>query len=311
MSTFEHDLTKGNIWKQLVWFAVPFFISNLIQSLYSLIDLIILGHFGGTNSISAANIGGQVLVILTNLAAGLSGGGTVMLGNYLGSKRKDKINGAISTLFITLTVMAAAFMVLLFILKQPLLRLLDTPEEAFSQAEQYLFICTLGLLFIYGYNALSAIMRGLGDSRTPMIFVMIAGSYTPICLIALHNRTGYILCALVWSIAILGILLKGLWITCPKWLSSVLYIGMGWLCVLAFVPIFHSLPRAGFGWLLAGGIIYTIGGVIYSLKLPLFNARHKNFGSHEIFHVFIMLGSACHFIVMYCFISLRFSMRST
>lgn len=174
MSTFEHDLTKGNIWKQLVWFAVPFFISNLIQSLYSLIDLIILGHFGGTNSISAANIGGQVLVILTNLAAGLSGGGTVMLGNYLGSKRKDKINGAISTLFITLTVMAAAFMVLLFILKQTLLRLLDTPEEAFSQAEQYLFICTLGLLFIYGYNALSAIMRGLGDSRTPMIFVMIA-----------------------------------------------------------------------------------------------------------------------------------------
>ena len=92
-------------------------------------------------------------------------------------------------------------------------------------------------------------------------------------------------------------------ITCPKWLSSVLYIGMGWLCVLAFVPIFHSLPKAGFGWLLAGGIIYTIGGIIYGLKLPLFNSRHKNFGSHEIFHVFVMLGSACHFILMYCFIS--------
>ena len=136
-----------------------------------------------------------------------------------------------------------------------------------------------------------------------MIFVMIAGSYTPVCLIALHNRIGYILCGLVWTVAILGILLKGLWINCPKWLSSVLYIGMGWLCVLAFVPIFHSLPKAGFGWLLAGGIIYTIGGVIYGLKLPLFNARHKDFGSHEIFHVFIMLGSACHFILMYCFIS--------
>ena len=119
-----------------------------------------------------------------------------------------------------------------------------------------------------------------------MIFIMIAGSYTPVCLIALHNRIGYILCGLVWTIAILGILLKGLWINCPKWLSSVLYIGMGWLCVLAFVPIFHSLPRAGFGWLLAGGIIYTIGGVIYGLKLPLFNARHQSFGSHEIFHVF-------------------------
>ena len=110
MGTFEHDLTKGNIWKQLVKFAVPFFISNLIQSLYSLVDLIILGHFGGTNSISAANIGGQVLVILTNLAAGLAGGGTVMIGNYLGSKQKDKINGTISTLLITLMVMAAVFM---------------------------------------------------------------------------------------------------------------------------------------------------------------------------------------------------------
>ena len=136
-----------------------------------------------------------------------------------------------------------------------------------------------------------------------MIFVMIAGSYTPVCLIVLHNRIGYILCALVWSIAILGMILKGCWITCPKWLSSVLYIGMGWLCVLAFVPIFHALPRAGFDWLLAGGIIYTIGGVIYALKVPLFNSRHKNFGSHEIFHIFVMLGSACHFVVMYFFVA--------
>ena len=132
---------------------------------------------------------------------------------------------------------------------------------------------------------------------------MIAGSYTPVCLIVLHNHIGYILCALVWSVAILGIILKGCWITCPKWLSSVLYIGMGWLCVLAFVPIFHALPRAGFGWLLAGGIIYTIGGVIYALKVPLFDSRHKNFGSHEIFHIFVMLGSACHFVVMYFFVA--------
>ena len=136
-----------------------------------------------------------------------------------------------------------------------------------------------------------------------MIFVMIAGSYTPVCLIVLHNKIGYILCALVWATAILGIVFKAFWVTCPKWISSVLYIGMGWLCVLAFMPIIHALPKAGFGWLLAGGIIYTIGGVVYALKLPIFNAKHKNFGSHEIFHVFIMLGSACHFIVMYCFVA--------
>ena len=137
-----------------------------------------------------------------------------------------------------------------------------------------------------------------------MIFVMIAGSYTPVCLIVLHNKIGYILCALVWATAILGIVFKAFWVTCPKWISSVLYIGMGWLCVLAFMPIIHALPKAGFGWLLAGGIIYTIGGVIYALKLPIFNAKHKNFGSHEIFHEFIMLGSACHFIVMYCFVAI-------
>lgn len=171
------------------------------------------------------------------------------------------------------------------------------------------FILTMILLYAastlyHSVDSTEKVNRRLRKMDHMMIFIMIAGSYTPVCLIALHNRTGYFLCALVWGIAIVGIVLKGLWINCPKWLSSVLYIGMGWLCVLAFVPIFHALPRAGFNWLLAGGIIYTIGGVIYALKLPIFNARHKNFGSHEIFHVFIMLGSACHFVLMYFFISI-------
>ena len=135
-----------------------------------------------------------------------------------------------------------------------------------------------------------------------MIFMLIAGSYTPVCLIVLGGKVGYTLCAIVWGIAIAGIILKLFWITCPKWFSSVLYIAMGWLCVLAFVPIFHALPRAGFDWLLAGGIIYTIGGVIYALKLPVFNALHKYFGSHEIFHLFVMGGSVCHFIFMYHYV---------
>ena len=125
-----------------------------------------------------------------------------------------------------------------------------------------------------------------------MIFVLIAGSYTPICLIVLHGRTGFMLLALVWSIAILGIIFKLCWVTCPKWVSSVLYISMGWGCVLAFTQIVNSLSPAAFGWLLAGGIIYTVGGIIYALKVPLFDAKHKNFGSHEIFHLFVMAGSA-------------------
>ena len=132
-----------------------------------------------------------------------------------------------------------------------------------------------------------------------MIFVLIAGSYTPICLLVLKGKTGNMMLALVWGIAIIGILIKAFWVFCPKWVSSVLYIGMGWTCVLAFTQILNSLTRAEFGWLLAGGIIYTIGGIIYALKLPIFNNKHKNFGSHEIFHLFVMGGSACHFILMY------------
>lgn len=137
-----------------------------------------------------------------------------------------------------------------------------------------------------------------------MIFVLIAGSYTPVCLIVLHGMTGYLLLALVWGIAILGIVFKLCWVTCPKWVSSVLYIAMGWICVLAFTQIINALPKAAFNWLLTGGIIYTVGGVIYALKLPIFNSRHKNFGSHEIFHLFVMAGSMCHFIMMFKYVAL-------
>lgn len=135
-----------------------------------------------------------------------------------------------------------------------------------------------------------------------MISVLIAGSYTPVCLIVLKGRLRIILLSIVWAIAIAGILIKAFWVYCPKWVSSVLYIGMGWTCVLAFTQLLNNLSPAAFGWLLAGGIIYTVGGVIYALKLPLFNSRHKNFGSHEIFHLFVMAGSACHFVVMYAFL---------
>ncbi len=137
-----------------------------------------------------------------------------------------------------------------------------------------------------------------------MIFVMIAGSYTPICLIVLDKSIGIPLLSLVWGIAIVGILIKAFWINCPKWFSSVLYIAMGWTCVLAFTQIVNGLSRPAFMWLLAGGVIYTIGGIIYALKLKVFNQKHKYFGSHEIFHLFVMAGSVCHFILMYNYITI-------
>ena len=136
-----------------------------------------------------------------------------------------------------------------------------------------------------------------------MIFVLIAGSYTPVCLIVLGGKLGYTLLALVWGIAAVGMLVKACWITCPKWFSSVIYIAMGWVCVLVFGPLLKTLSTPAFLWLLAGGIIYTVGGVIYALKLPIFNAKHKFFGSHEVFHLFVMGGSICHFIFMYLYVA--------
>lgn len=135
-----------------------------------------------------------------------------------------------------------------------------------------------------------------------MIFIMIAGSYTPVCLLVLDKYTGSRMLSAVWGVALLGILIKALWITCPKWFSSILYIGMGWICISAIKPIIHTLSLSAFMWLLAGGLLYTVGGVIYALKLKVFNEKHAGFGSHEIFHLFIMAGSFCHFIFMYQYV---------
>lgn len=136
-----------------------------------------------------------------------------------------------------------------------------------------------------------------------MIFILIAGTYTPICAVVLGDNTGWFMLALVWGVAIVGILINAFWITCPKWFSSVVYIAMGWICVLAFGKLTATLPKSAFLWLLSGGIIYTVGGIIYALKLPVLNSKYRCFGSHEIFHLFVMGGSLCHYIMMYVFVA--------
>ena len=135
-----------------------------------------------------------------------------------------------------------------------------------------------------------------------MISVLIAGTYTPICLLVLEKPLGYFLLFIIWSFAFVGILIKAFWVTCPKWFSSILYIMMGWTCVLAFTQLLEALPLSAFGWLLTGGVVYTLGGIIYALKIPLFDKIHKHFGTHEVFHLLVMGGSFCHFIFMYVFV---------
>lgn len=173
-----------------------------------------------------------------------------------------------------------------------------------------LSIFCISMILLYGasatYHSLNITGKALRVFRKldhMMIFVLIAGSYTPVCLIVLGGDVGYTMLALVWGIAVAGMLVKACWITCPKWFSSVIYIAMGWVCVLVFGRLLDTLCAAAFLWLLAGGLIYTAGGVIYALKLPLFNTRHKAFGSHEVFHLFVMAGSMCHFIFMYLYVA--------
>ena len=189
----------------------------------------------------------------------------------------------------------------------PLILKAASELKAIPLLSAIIYISSMILLYFastiyHTFDISEKINRRLKKFDHMMISVLIAGSYTPICLLVLEKPLGYFLLVLVWSFAVIGILIKAFWINCPKWFSSVLYIGMGWTCVLAFTQILNALSPAAFAWLLAGGIIYTIGGIIYALKLPIFNNKHKHFGSHEIFHIFVMGGSACHFIVMYVFV---------
>ena len=170
------------------------------------------------------------------------------------------------------------------------------------------FIASMILLYgasatYHSINAGGRILRVFRKLDHMMIFVLIAGSYTPVCLVILGGRLGYTLLAVVWGVAILGMAVKAFWITRPQWCSSVIEIALGWICLRVFGQLWNTLPRPAFLWLLAGGLIYTAGGVIYALKLPIFNAKHRYFGSHEIFHLFVMGGSICHFIFMFCYVA--------
>ena len=174
MARFERNLAEGNVVKQLFLFSLPVLLSNLIQSLYSAVDMLVVGQFSGPIAMSGVNIGGQVSFLITNMVFGLSVGATVLIGQYMGANDRKSMHETIATLFVSLTVAAVAITVVMIGLQTPLLRLIQTPQESFSEAKIYFFISMLGTIFIFGYNALSAIMRGMGDSRNPLIFVGIA-----------------------------------------------------------------------------------------------------------------------------------------
>ncbi|WP_019244289.1 MULTISPECIES: PAQR family membrane homeostasis protein TrhA [Bacillus] len=153
------------------------------------------------------------------------------------------------------------------------------------------------------YHMVIAKERVIGFLRRidhSMIFVLIAGSYTPFCLISLNGVTGWTIFIIISLIAISGVLFKLVWFKCPRWLSTALYIFMGWIIIFAASPLAKALSVTGLFLLIFGGILYTIGGIIYAVKPKFLEMKH--FGFHEIFHIFILLGSLAHFLSVYLYV---------
>lgn len=174
MPRLQEDFTQGNIGKHLIRFCMPFLAANLLQALYSVVDMLVVGNFCGKFALSGVNIGGQITHMVVMMVSGLSVGGTVLVAQYFGARKSEDASRTIGTMFSLLAIMAVALSVVMIALCEPILRLLNTPPESFAEAKAYTNICLLGNIFVFGYNAISAVQRALGDSKRPLIFVGVA-----------------------------------------------------------------------------------------------------------------------------------------
>lgn len=165
------SLTEGNLWKAMLKFSVPLILVNLCQGVYSIVDMIIVGHFAGAAGLTAVGNGSQITMIVLTIVLGLANGGAVIVAQLFGAGRTKDITKTIGTMLLVFLVIGIFITVLLFFLAEPVLHLLHTPDEAFSQTLAYLRICLLGTVFIYLYNMMAALLRGIGNSGIPLILV--------------------------------------------------------------------------------------------------------------------------------------------
>jgi putative MATE family efflux protein len=168
------DLTQGSVGQELLRFSFPFMLSNALQTIYSLVDMVVVGQFVGSAGLSAVSIGGQITWLLSCIAIGYSSGGQIFISQLIGAGDHKGVRRTIGTLFSAVALFSILFTVLGIALHTPLLELLNTPEEAMSQAQDYVVICSAGMFFVYGYNTVSAVLRGMGDSTRPFLFIAIA-----------------------------------------------------------------------------------------------------------------------------------------
>ena len=168
------DFTTGSIPKQLWWFMLPFMASNAMQVLYSAIDMIIVGKYVGTPGLSAVSLSSLILNFATMVCLGYSNAGQILISQALGAGKRKEVNDIIGTLFTVILAMGLVFSGLFLLFKTPIMHLMNVPAESYDMAEDYLVICGAGLVFTAGYNMVSAVLRGMGDSKRPFLFIAIA-----------------------------------------------------------------------------------------------------------------------------------------
>ena len=172
--TMVTDMTSGNVTKLLLKFAFPLFVSNALQAVYNIVDMIVVGQYIGGAGMSAVSIGGDVLHLLTFIAMGFSSAGQVLIARDVGSKRLEQVQKTIGTMFTFLLSISVLVSVVCYFVRFDILRWINTPAESYQFTMDYTVTCIVGLFFIYGYNIISAILRGMGDSRRPFLFIAIA-----------------------------------------------------------------------------------------------------------------------------------------
>lgn len=170
----KNDLTTGSVFKNIIFFSLPYLLSYFLQTLYGMADLYIIGQFNGVDSITAVSVGSQVMHMLTVMIVGLAMGSTVTIGQAVGARQSKQVSvteGNTITLFMGLSIVVTGFLLLLV---KPIVAVMSTPIEAVNETISYLTICFIGIPFITAYNIISSIFRGLGDSKSPMYFIAVA-----------------------------------------------------------------------------------------------------------------------------------------
>lgn len=168
------DFTTGRIMPLLLKFFLPMLAASILNSIYNTVDTIIIGQFVGSAGIVSVNMGGKMLNMFTHFGMAFAGGGQVLISQLVGAKQRDRVRSTIGTLFVMMAVLAILGTTLMLVFAVPILNILNTPAEAFDGALSYLNITAVGLIFMFGYNAVSSIMNGMGESKKPLIFVAIA-----------------------------------------------------------------------------------------------------------------------------------------